>query len=358
MGDSETVVLTADDVARIVSEVGLDRFMDRMIETLGAALASPVAADSLIPRRGIPLRGTPPGVIEWMPHLQADVVTMKLVSYSPGNHRRAGAPTILGTISLYDRTTGHLEVLADAGLLTSVRTGAVSAIATSLLADPGCRCAGLVGAGAQAVTQLHALSRVLDLEAAIVYDVDRTAAESLAERAHFVDLDVRVASHPCEIEAQCDVICTATSSPPGAPPVLDGCSLRPGAHLNAVGSDQAGKTELPLAILRDAVVCPDFLDQAISEGECQQLQTADIGPDLMQLCADPERARQLRQRLTVFDSTGFALEDHVALSLVRGFAEELGVGTRMRLEHWPKDHRNPYELNGPTERRRRACAAL
>ena len=88
MGDSETVVLTADDVARIVSEVGLDRFMDRMIETLGAALASPVAADSLIPRRGIPLRGTPPGVIEWMPHLQADVGTMKLVSYSPGNHRR------------------------------------------------------------------------------------------------------------------------------------------------------------------------------------------------------------------------------------------------------------------------------
>ena len=115
-------------------------------------------------------------------------------------------------------------------------------------------------------------------------------------------------------------------------------------HINAVGSDFPGKVELPLALLRRSLVVPDVLEQAVKEGECQQLTRAEIGPGLAEIIAEPGRYAAARESLTVFDSTGWALGDQVAMQLLLDRANALGVGVVMNLEDIGEDPLDPYHL--------------
>jgi ornithine cyclodeaminase/alanine dehydrogenase-like protein (mu-crystallin family) len=317
--------------------------MDLMTDRLSEALAGSAQGTGNTPTRdGFRRCHAESGALEWMPHHEPGrAVTIKTVAYTPGNPGSLGLPTVLGTVARYDDATGHLVAISDGVLLTAIRTGAASAVASRLLAIPGARVLGLIGAGAQAVTQLHALSRVFPLERVLVHDIDPHHAASFAHRAAFTGLPVEVAGVP-EIEAAADIICTATTVPIGAGPVLAGDSLRPHVHINAVGADLPGKVELPLHVLRRALVCPDHVGQSCREGECQQLGGHELGPDLPTICARPELAHQNRWRTTVFDSTGFALEDHVALDLILELAIRAGLGQRVELECIPGDALDPY----------------
>ncbi|MBB1242007.1 ornithine cyclodeaminase family protein [Streptomyces durbertensis] len=347
-----TWVLNERDVAQAVARVGADALMDRVIDRLHEGLAEVGRGTRrLSPQRGGFLRAEPvPGIWEWMPHREpGDSITLKTVGYSPGNPGRFGLPTILGTVARYDDTTGALTALVDGVLLTAVRTGAASAVASRLLAAPDSRVVGLVGAGAQSVTQLHALTRVFPVERVLVWDVDVDHLASFRERVAFLDLEVRPAQ-PAEIVAESDIVCTATSVPVGAGPVLPAdVPHRPHLHVNAVGADLVGKTELPLGLLRRAHVVPDHPEQARHEGECQRLTVDELDLSLGELCARPELAEERRGRLTVFDSTGFALEDHLAMEVLLEVAAEYDLGTRLRIEHHPADALNPYALASVAE---------
>ncbi|MEO1576513.1 MAG: ornithine cyclodeaminase family protein, partial [Pseudomonadota bacterium] len=131
-----------------------------------------------------------------------------------------------------------------------------------------------------------------------------------------------------------------TSVPIGEGPVLDDNVLQPDAHINAVGADFPGKTELPLATLKRALVCPDFPEQARAEGECQRLDDADIGPDLATVVLSPQQ--NWRDQLTVFDSTGWALEDYVVAEILARHGEALGTGQMVELESLADDPKDPY----------------
>lgn len=339
----QTLVLDQNHVARIIRTCGRDEFMDRMIIRLRNAFAVAARSGAITPaREGFRRCDQDSGVLEWMPHHDpGKSITIKTVAYTPSNPTRHGLPTILGTIARFDDVTGHLGMIADGVLLTAIRTGAASAVATELLAAVGSKVVGIVGAGAQAVTQLHALSRVLRIEEVLVFDTEPCHSATLAARIGFLDLRVKLASIG-EIEASCDVICTVTTVAVGGGPVLRGTNLLPHVHINAVGADLPGKTEIPVAVLKSAFVCPDHLGQARREGECQQLFGHGIGQDLPTLCANPQLAYQHRARSTVFDSTGFALEDHVALDVLGELAAEYGIGELVHLEHIPDDPLDPY----------------
>lgn len=277
--------------------------------------------------------------------------TIKVVGYHPANFHTRQLPTILSTVSSYDTRTGHLVCIMDGTFLTALRTGAASAVASRILASPESRTLGLFGAGAQAVSQLHALSRVLDLDRVLVYDANASVQASFLRRARAVvgEIPIEIAP-PRTIVEQADVICTVTSIGVGAGPIFDGFEPRPWAHFNAVGSDFRGKTELPLGLLQRAFVCPDFRQQAVIEGECQQLAEDDIGPDLYEVVQRAEELEPLRRSLTVFDSTGWALEDHVAMTLFMDLAEQLDLGTPVAVEAIPTDPLNPYQfLTDPAE---------
>ena len=341
----ETLIISPQDVMELVKRVGLDTLMDRMIAGLTEAFKEVNRNQGELRSRDGFVKKPSCACVEWMPYMRKtdQSVTIKVVAYQPDNIQTVGIPTVLATTSLYDFNTGHLVALSDAVILTAMRTGAASAIASKILARPDSATIGLVGAGAQAVSQLHALSRVFPLQEALVYDINRDVARSFSSRVAFLGLPIRVCSLD-ELERNADIICTATSVGEAADPVIAGKNLKPHVHINAVGADIKGKTELPLSLLKQSFVCPDFPEQALVEGECQQLQIDEIGSSLMEMIERPEDFHPYRERQTVFDSTGLALEDHVALEIMHELVQAHGLGQRLQLEYYPNDPYNPYEF--------------
>lgn len=343
MKSSPTLVFSAEDLRQMLRSIGPDAFMDRLIAGLETTLSNWHPEHTEIPvRAGFTYHSPAPGLLEWMPlmeHQQQAVI--KVVGYHPDNPGRCGLPTILSTVSSYDVSSGHLSALADATFLTAMRTGAASAVASRVLANPDARTLGMVGCGAQAVTQMHALSRVFKFDRVLAFDTDPSAAASLAARTAFIDVPVIPASL-AEVEQQADILCTATSVAIGGGPVIRADKLKPDVHINAIGSDFPGKTELPLALLQRALVCPDFVAQALAEGEAQQLTEADLGPDLAALVQSAEHHHAARRSTTVFDSTGWALEDWVALDMVTELGTEMGLGTPLTIETSGDDPLDPY----------------
>jgi ornithine cyclodeaminase len=344
----ETIALDSADVRHIIHRIGFHRIMDELIERLERAFSTYDSRSIVSPARsGFTYSVPQTGLLEWMPVMHVGGrATIKVVGYHPMNPARHNLPTIISTVSTYDTATGHLIGLADATFLTALRTGAASAIASKLMAHPGSNVVGLIGAGAQAVTQLHAIARVFDIEQVFVYDIDPAASFSFVKRTAFLELDILpVEKHDVPtLVAEADIICTCTSVECGHGPVFEDTGTKPWVHVNAVGSDFPGKVEVPLSLLRRSFICPDFPPQALQEGECQRLRPDELGPSLVELLKHAHGFKDVRHTPTVFDSTGWALEDHVALDMLLDYAHELGVGKRLRLESISDDPRDPYHF--------------
>ncbi|MEM9514462.1 MAG: ornithine cyclodeaminase family protein [Actinomycetota bacterium] len=342
----DTLVLGAADVAAIVDQVGRDELIDLMIARLRARCAEHSAGTTEVRARdGFRYDKPDLGLVEWMPtHEAGGPVVVKMVGYHPANPVQRDLPSVIATSSMWDTDTGHLVALADATLLTALRTGAASALATDVLANDGPITLGIVGLGAQAVTQLHAISRVRSIERVIALDTDLDVAASFPQRVAFCGVPVEVAEpeRADTIAAEVDVLCTCTSVDLDAGPVIGDTTPRPGLHVNAVGADFPGKLELPGALLSDAFVVPDIVDQCVLEGECQQVPRERIGPPLAEIVRDQPEHRSRRNDVTVFDSTGWAVEDDVALRLLVECAQERGIGRRIPIEYLPTDPYDPY----------------
>jgi len=285
------------------------------------------------------------GLLEWMPtHELGGPVVVKMVGYHPTNPVQRSLPSVIATSSMWDSESGHLLAIADATLLTSVRTGAASAVATDILARSGPIIVGVVGLGAQAVTQLHAISRVRPLERIVAIDADDDVAATFAERVDFLGVEVETVppTRAATIAGEVDVLCTCTSVDIGAGPVVADTETSPWLHVNAVGADFPGKVELPIGLLERAFVVPDTLDQCLAEGECQHVPFDRIGPELPTVVRDAELHAGRRAEITVFDSTGWAVEDDVALRLAVELARVHGLGVDFTLECLPPDPYDPY----------------
>lgn len=349
IGRESAFFLSAADVAEVIAATGTDRFMMDLIGELRAAFSLTLRDAFQIPMRsGFNYETPAQGLVEWMPLLTcgADaqpLVFQKTVGYHPHNPQKHALPSVLSTYQSFDPETGQMIALVDGTLLTAMRTGAASAVATEALAAPGPVTLGMIGCGAQSVTQIHAISLVTDIQDLYVFDTDSKHSASLQTRlGELVDVDVQIVQRSHLVQ-QSNVICTATSIPVGGGPVLDHANVRDEVHLNAIGSDFPGKTELPLEVLLDSLVCPDFIAQAMQEGECQQLTEDQIGPSLAEVLQEPAKFDSHRRRRTVFDSTGFALEDYVAMELVIRHAKRLRIGSELDLAAEHRDPVNPYE---------------
>ena len=145
------------------------------------------------------------------------------------------------------------------------------------------------------------------------------------------------------ITTEVDVLCTCTSVDIGAGPVIGEAAPRPWLHVNAVGADFPGKLELPRSLLDEAFVVPDIRPQCVAEGECQQVTGDRIGPELWELL-QPTAGTTPVDRVTVFDSTGWAVEDDAALRLAYDLALRHDLGTDVVLECTPDDPYDPYAI--------------
>lgn len=242
-----------------------------------------------------------------MPALVPGAVGVKWVNSHPGNPAK-GLPTVMAVLIYNDPATAYPLAVMEAGEITAYRTAATSAIASKYLARANSRIIGLVGAGYQAYTHILAHSKLFQLEEIRVFDMLPDAADKLVKSMLGYPLKL------CSLEetAASDILCTLT---PSRKPVVREEWIKPGTHINAVGADGKGKQELDPDILKTAVVVVDDIRQASSGGEInvpisRQLYSAgDVYANLSEIVAGKKKGRENSESITVFDSTGIAIED-------------------------------------------------
>lgn len=260
---------------------------------------------------------------------------VKIVNAHPRNPSRYGLPTVMAVIALIDPKTGAPLAIMDGTWITNLRTGAGGAVAAKYLARKDSRTVAMVGAGVQARTQLLALWEVLDLKEVRVNDVSREKAEKFArEMGRKLGLDARAVKETGEAAAGADVIVTTT---PSRSPILMNEHVSGGAHINAIGADAPGKQELDPAILLRAKVVVDDMEQAVHGGEVnvpisKGIMTRDhIYADLGEIVTGKKPGRTSDEEITVFDSTGLAVQDIATDWVVYRKAKRMGMGREVEL---------------------------
>jgi ornithine cyclodeaminase len=250
------------------------------------------------------------------------VYSLKTVCIAPGNAAR-GLDSHQGFVALFDGGTGETRALVNAGAITAIRTAAVSAVATRLLARPGSRRLAILGAGTQARAHLEAMRAVLELERVTAWSRTPGRAARLP--------GVEEAPSAREALAGADVVVTATSA---REPILEYAWLEPGAHVNAVGSSIPTARELDADTMARAALYVDRRESTLAESGDYLLAAAEgaIGPDairgeLGELLVGAVEGRRSPSELTVFKSLGLAVEDLAAAEavLARAVAERAGV---------------------------------
>jgi alanine dehydrogenase len=232
---------------------------------------------------------------------------VKWVNVHPKNPSR-GLPTVMAILIYNDPDTGYPLAVMDATSITAYRTGATAAIASKYLARPGARTIGLIGAGRQAYTQVMAHAELFAFDLIRIYDVDSAAANRLA--ISLPQFKTKVSS--LAEAASSDIICTVT---PARAPVVKKQYIHPGVHINAIGADAEGKEELEPDILKGAVVVVDDLRQASKSGEINVpiakglYAASDVYTTLGEIIAGHKPGRTDPDAVTIFDSTGVAIED-------------------------------------------------
>ena len=252
---------------------------------------------------------------------------VKWVNSHPGNPNRHDLPTVMGTMIYSDPETAFPLALLDGTTLTRLRTGAAAAVATRYFTPEGVDSLGLVGAGVQAHAQLEAISTVRPIERVVIADRNETIlVEFEAEFGARFD----VARGSIDEAAACDVVSTTT---PVRDPIVH--AVGPDTHVNAMGADAAGKHEIADAVLKDATIVIDDYDQCTHSGEINVpwsagvLDDDDIYAELGEVVAG--QVDPVREGVTVFDSTGLAIQDVAAAHVVYENASETGMGTEFAL---------------------------
>jgi len=280
------------------------------------------------------------GVIELMPIADQQLYAFKYVNGHPLNHR-LGLSTVMAFGVLADVATGTPLLVSELTLTTALRTAATSALAARLLARPGSRRMALIGNGAQSEFQALAFHRLLGIDDFRLYDVDPAATGKLLANLASMGLRGTVCRDAREACTGADIITTVTADKTRAT-ILTGDMIAPGMHINAVGGDCPGKTELHPEVLSRSQVFVEFEAQTRIEGDIQQMSADFPVTELWQVLRGARPGRRNASEITVFDSVGFALEDFSALRFMRDLAEELGVADSLSLIPALDDPRNLF----------------
>ena len=257
---------------------------------------------------------SPVGVIELMPVSDGRLYAFKYVNGHPSNPGR-GLQTVTAFGVLADVATGYPVLLSEMTLLTALRTAATSAVAARALARPDSRVMALLGTGSQAEFQTVAFRELLDVTQIRIWDTDPAAMDKFQRHADALGVDVHRASSAREATVGADVITTCTADKAYAT-VLRDDMVGPGVHINAIGGDCPGKTELEVDLLERAHIVVEYTEQTRIEGEIQQLPRDHAVTELWRVLRGEQPGRTHRDQITVFDSVGFAVEDFSALTFL------------------------------------------
>ena len=267
----------------------------------------------------------------------SDDLAVKIVSVFPHN-AQLGLPTIHALVLALDAATGKPLALLEGGSLTAIRTGAVSGAATDLLARHDAQSVAIIGSGVQARTQLEAVCTVRTIEEVRVFSLNHDQAEQFAiELAGQgpIPLSITVAKDANSAVEDADIICTATTS---TTPVFDGTRLKPGVHINGVGSFMPSMQEIDTPAVKRSLVVVDSRSAAMTEAGdlIIPLQNGDItqehiAAELGEIVAGIHPGRTDSSQITFFKSVGVAVQDAAAASIAISNALANGLGETITL---------------------------
>lgn len=258
---------------------------------------------------------TPFGVIELMPTSDRETYGFKYVNGHPSNPAR-GFQTVTAFGVLADVHNGYPTFLTEMTVLTALRTAATSGMVAKKLARPDSTVMAMIGTGSQSEFQALAFRSALGITTLRVWDTDPAAMEKFVRNMTPLGFDITVAASASDAVHGADIITTCTADKANAT-ILTADLIAPGVHLNAIGGDCPGKTELDAAILELGEVFVEYTPQTLIEGELQQMPADFAVTEIWQVLDNRAPGRTSPEQVTIFDSVGFAIEDFSALRYVR-----------------------------------------
>lgn len=282
------------------------------------------------------------GVIELMPTSDGETYGFKYVNGHPSNMKK-GLQTVTAFGLLADVATGYPVLLSEMTILTALRTAATSAMAAKWLAPAGSTVMALIGNGAQAEFQALGFKAICGVTEVRLYDIDPVATAKCAKNLAGRGLQVVSCKSPEEAILGAQIITTVTADKQYATILTDNM-VGAGVHINGVGGDCPGKTELHRDILLRSSIFVEYPEQSRIEGEIQQLDPDHPVTELWQVIAGQAQGRTSAQEITLFDSVGFAVEDFSALRYVRAQLQETGFFTQLDMIADPDDPRDLFGM--------------
>lgn len=337
---SETDFLSASDAVRLIVRVGITEVLRAMADAIEADFKRWNDFD----KSARTAAHSAKGVIELMPVADSRDYAFKYVNGHPGNPQ-LGLPTVMAFGALADVATGMPRFVSELTLTTALRTAATSAMAARHLARADSRCMALIGNGSQSEFQALAFMALLGVRELRLYDLDRAASHKLVHNlqpfAQQMGVTLIVAdSVPLALQGA-DIVTTATADKARAT-IITNAMVHAGMHINAIGGDCPGKTELDAALLQRAQVFVEYEPQTRMEGELQQMPAHFAVTELWRVIQGEAPGRSTAEQITIFDSVGFALEDYSALRTMHALAREAGLLSQIELIPTLDDPKNLF----------------
>lgn len=330
--------VSVDNMMKNVAAIGVEAFLSGLADYIEEDF---LRWESFDKKPRIPAHA-PQGVIELMPTSDGETFGFKYVNGHPGN-TRDGLQTVTGFGVLSDLSTGYPVLFTEMTILTALRTAANSALAAKHLAPEGATTMAIIGNGAQSDFQCLAFKSMVGITKIRAYDIDPDASVRLARNLAGSGLDLTICKTPEEAIEGAEIITTVTADKKYATILTDNM-VGPGVHINAIGGDCPGKTELHRDILLRSDIFVEFPDQTRVEGELQQLAADHPVTELWQVYAGKASGRVSDSQITLFDGVGFAVEDFAALRFVRDLLPKTGHHEKLDLLADPDDPRDLYGM--------------
>ncbi len=330
--------VSVDKMMRLVLHLGIERVM--------VDIAAEIEADF---RRWPDFDKTPRiashsdvGVIELMPTSDGETYGFKYVNGHPQNMKK-GLQTVTAFGLLADVATGYPVLLSEMTILTALRTAATSAVAAKWLAPKGATTMALIGNGAQAEFQAVAFKAICGITHVRLYDIDPAATQKCITNLKGYGINLTSCTTPEEAMLGAQIITTVTADKTNATILTDNM-VGAGVHINGVGGDCPGKTELHRDILLRSSIFVEYPDQTRIEGEIQQLPADHPVTELWRVITGHTPGRTSADQVTLFDSVGFAIEDFSALRYVRSKLAETGLFDSLDMIADPDDPRDLFGM--------------
>lgn len=341
----DTLFLSPQDVASLISREG----MVTALEGIAQCISQDFLRWNSFDKSARLASHSHDGVIELMPIADATTFTFKYVNGHPKN-TALGLSTVMAFGVLADVATGLPLLISELTLTTAMRTAATSVVAARALARPDSRVMALIGNGAQSEFQALAFHCLLGIDEINLYDIDPEATAKLMRNLQAdpaaAGLRLRACSSAAEAARNADIVTTVTADKTNAT-IITADMLKPGTHLNAVGGDCPGKTEIHTDVLNAAKVFVEYEPQTRAEGDLQQMPPEFAVTELWQVLSNQKPGRDDAAQITMFDSVGFALEDFSALRYLHAKARALQLGSTLALIPLLADPKNLYQLVRP-----------